>query len=145
MLFSPAQMREFSTLTENTITNWRKAGISLLESKKGRQPQYTISEILTLIILDKLKYTHGGRVEIIVPMAQELEQICSSKAVGLFKYENPIGFLCCADEELTYHIDELELTQVKSSCLIIIPLAPIIKDLRDRITLNPTTQLSFEL
>ncbi len=145
VLFSPAQMREFSGLTENTISNWRNAGIACLKNKKGRKPQYTIAEIATLIVLDKLKHGHGGRVELIVPMASEVETICSSIISRFFKDEKAIGFLRCADGQISYHTDRNELLNTNCPNIIIIQFAPLIKGLRDFISLNPVTQLTLQL
>lgn len=147
MLFTPAQMREFSTLSENTITNWRKAGINFLQNKKGSKPQYTITEILTLIVLNKLKYSHGGQLEIVIPFSPQVLDICKSVVHSALSESNigSAGFLLIAGNKIEYHPLKIDIIKDNVAINIIISFAPLMRDLIAQIKAEANDQLILDL
>lgn len=128
MNLTPLQVREILQIGEETLRYWKRA-VPPISSRKGYSPCYSFSDLVAMEVIGILTRRFGVTIGTITPMAERL-----------FSVLDRAPFLRTSDEFLVIS-DDFQIIQVVgkldaiaiSSPSIVLPMRPLIDDLRDRV------------
>ena len=142
MKYTPSQVRQAVGLPQETLRHWR-ATFAFLQDVRGQGPTYRSGQILALAIVKRLVQDSGVTVGALKRVEAGLVRIVSGAHWSAL--ERGALCLCLATGEAT--LVEGPAVSVGAAALLVLPLAPVIAELRRDLTglevLDPQQSFGF--
>ncbi len=133
MKYTPFQIRDMVSITQETLRHWRRV-LPPLKEQIGYTPCFTAGDALALKIIKEIVETLQVRVQALQPLANELFNIC--RGINWPRLEQQYLVICFSNGLIeTRYVSEM-LREKDNSAMIVISLRPHIEELRVRLTEN---------
>jgi hypothetical protein len=141
MHYTLRQMRDTVGLTLETYRHWKKV-LPSLANKRGREPCYSVGDIVAASILFRLTETAGVRVGHLKDVSVEIFDLCNCAAWAALE-----GTTLAIDfERRTCEVARSTASAVKPPGLVLLcPLDPILATLRYALLRDQDTEDQAEL
>jgi hypothetical protein len=125
VLYTPAQVRSATSITQETYRHWKKALVPM-RKHRGQSPSYTSGDLLAISVVRVLCVDMGFRVSAITNIAELLFDICNSAPWPTLERGNLCLDLANREAEFRQTISESHA----DAPYIVVPLRVVIARLR---------------
>lgn len=139
MRYMPTQIKEALDISEETLRHWRKH-LAPLAGKRGYAPCFSPGDLLSLKVVVQFQAL-GVSVGHLKPFASELFRLCSRGA--WFFLEDKV--LVFDGKTLALVLSGVEAELKAANAQIVIPLAPLVRQLRLRLSEDEVKPSQAEL
>ena len=126
--FTPGQLRGVVNIPPETYRHWKKA-LAPLRRDRGHSPCFTPGDLVAVAVVRELSNDLGMRVSVLASIADSLFELCNSAPWPVLERGKLLIDLPQTKVEYRSELPEKPI----EGLTIVIPLRPIVKQLRDQL------------
>jgi hypothetical protein len=126
--YTPGQLRSAASITPETYRHWKKA-LTPLRRDRGHSPCFSSGDLVAVAIIRTLTVDLGMRVSVLASIAETLFDLCNG--APWLTLERGKLILDLPNAKLEFRPDLADTPE--DGLMVIIPLRPIVAQLRDQL------------